>query len=315
VVDMVLMGPSKTVIPLTWEEYRDARNQGKYIGGTMEEVAVDLQQFIETGDMDFDGGDSGGGVVGDGNVDLEDQHNSTSMLREGFIEGSALGQVESDPEKPSQVKGAMEARVASAGSNYFGRSTGYADKIIADMKEEDVKAHRIDAVRAQQLENWQNQRSFHAERNVRQEGEAFGRQENVPYTAGARLEALNQKPVTPMVPAQRLDGEEWKAIEISNSEPATETFEVRSGVDKTQVTEIEIRNPYITFLPYRCVFTGDSHPAFTVEPASGTMERRTGKPVQVLVRFKPTEMVGGATATLVFETEEFRNIYRFVGST
>ena len=45
-------------------------------------------QFIKGGgDMEFDGGDSGGGVVGDGNTDLEDQHNSPSMVRGGF--GSA----------------------------------------------------------------------------------------------------------------------------------------------------------------------------------------------------------------------------------
>ena len=47
-----------------------------------------------------------------------------------------------------------QSRTASAGANYFGRSTGLADKLIDDMSDEDVKMGRMDRVRAQQKENW-----------------------------------------------------------------------------------------------------------------------------------------------------------------
>ena len=42
-------------------------------------------------DQEFDGGDSGGGVVGDGNMDLEDQHNSATLgaLRGGIADVTA----------------------------------------------------------------------------------------------------------------------------------------------------------------------------------------------------------------------------------
>jgi hypothetical protein len=38
--------------------------------------SITLRQNAES---EFDGGDSGSGVVGDGNVDLEDQHNSATL--------------------------------------------------------------------------------------------------------------------------------------------------------------------------------------------------------------------------------------------
>ena len=44
-------------------------------------------------DQEFDGGDSGGGVVGDGNTDLEDQHNSATLgaLRGGISDVGTSG--------------------------------------------------------------------------------------------------------------------------------------------------------------------------------------------------------------------------------
>ena len=47
-----------------------------------------------------------------------------------------------------------QSRTAAAGANYFGRSTGLADKLIAGMDEGDVRNHKMDRVRAQQKENW-----------------------------------------------------------------------------------------------------------------------------------------------------------------
>jgi len=45
------------------------------------------------------------------------------------------------------------------------------------------------------------------------------------------------------------------------------------------------------------------------------MNRRTGEPISVVVRFTPQQVKDGAVATLVFETEDMRNIYKFIAST
>ena len=64
----------------SYEEYIADRASGKTAGGSIEDSAEGYAEF-EKYNLDFDGGDSGGGVVGDGNTDLEDQHNSASIVR------------------------------------------------------------------------------------------------------------------------------------------------------------------------------------------------------------------------------------------
>ena len=64
----------------TYEAYVADRASGKSQYGSIEDAAADFAEF-EKYNLDFDGGDSGGGVVGDGNTDLEDQHNSASIVR------------------------------------------------------------------------------------------------------------------------------------------------------------------------------------------------------------------------------------------
>ena len=64
----------------SYEEYIADRASGKTAGGSIEDSAKGYEEF-EKYNLDFDGGDSGGGVVGDGNTDLEDQHNSASIVR------------------------------------------------------------------------------------------------------------------------------------------------------------------------------------------------------------------------------------------
>ena len=64
----------------SYEEYIADRASGKTAGGSIEDSAAGYESF-EKYNLDFDGGDSGGGVVGDGNTDLEDQHNSASIVR------------------------------------------------------------------------------------------------------------------------------------------------------------------------------------------------------------------------------------------
>ena len=139
-----------------YSTYVKDRKSGAYNPDTapsFEEAEKGYLEF-EKYDTDFDGGDSGGGVVGDGNTDLEDQHNSASVVRGGFGQADGGGGGASSQVGRGRVQSATTARVASAGKNYFGReSTGYVDQKIDSMTDEDIKNHKMDYVRAQQLEN------------------------------------------------------------------------------------------------------------------------------------------------------------------
>jgi len=319
---------------MTWEEYVKQRDSGAVVGGTMDQANADMAAFIKGGgDMEFDGGDSGGGVVGDGNTDLEDQHNSASIVRGGF--GAASVGAGGVNVGRGRVEGATNARVASAGANYFGRSTGLAEEKIAGITEDDRKTGRLDEVRAQQIENWFNQRAVHTANKAQGQGVVFGAQKNIERTVfnaqealssdvwrqGAKESEISQGDLAKhmqklaAVPAQRLDGEEWGALEIDTSAPPTEIYEIRAGIRKTSITEIEVQNKFNTFAPYRCVFTSDSDADFTVTPHSGSMNRRSGEPVEVVVRWTPQAPKDGVTGTLVFETEDFQSVFKFVAST
>ena len=118
-------------------------------------------------------------------------------------------------------------------------------------------------------------------------------------------------------PAERLDGQAWGAFSASDAERANpeSTFEVKTSVRGTSVTDISVKNDYNTFAPYRCGFTADSSADFSVSPDAGTMNRRSGEPIGVVVRFSPTEFGEAQMATLVFETEDMKKVWTFIGST
>lgn len=312
---------AETSTPTSYEDYVRIRNTGKYHGGTMKDAERGLLTFLAGGgDSEFDGGDSGGGVVGDGNMDLEDQHNSTEMLRDGFLEEKNLEKTPIDrSEMTGKVKSATTSRTASSGGNYFGRFTGYAAKKIEEITEEDRKYNRLDEVRAQQLENWHNQRALHASRHLAQDGSPFTPKPEVSFNESINYKMALGKPTAEeakaKAPVKRRDGKEWGEVKAAEEEEVTETFEVKTRINATAITEIDVKNLYIRFMPFRCTFTDDSDPSFSVEPTSGTMERSTGPPVKVVVRYTPTGNKGNVTGTLVFETEEFKFVYKFIGST
>mmetsp|Transcript_32437 Transcript_32437/g.62457 ORF Transcript_32437/g.62457 Transcript_32437/m.62457 type:complete len:342 (-) Transcript_32437:370-1395(-) len=291
-----------------------------------------MKEFIKGGgDSEFDGGDSGGGVVGDGNTDLEDQHNSPSVVRGGF--GQAAPMADRDHVGRGKVKSAVDSKIASAGANYFGRSTGYAEEKMQQITEETLRSGKLDAVRAQQFENWFNQRAIHKQNREQGQGVVYGeRKEGGHYIAREALESqawrsgaqegeISQRDLAKhlenlrTLPAQRLDGQEWGALTISPSDPVEATYEVRAAAKQTSVTEIQVKNDFNTFAPYRVLFTADSSPEFDVSPTAGTLNRRSGEPLNLIVRFTPQTYGEPRTATLVVETEDMKKIYTFVGST
>jgi len=312
----------------SYEEYMRSR-------GGAELAAVDAEYRKFKGmDQEFDGGDSGGGVVGDGNTDLEDQHNSASIVRGGF--GGAASGGGSLEVGRGTVKSATESRTASAGKNYFGRSTGYADQKIAEISEDDIKNHKMDKVRAQQLENWHNQRGIAKENRAMGQGVVFGEDPNANkgmYSARDALSSdawrqgsgegqeMSQRDLASHLDnmrttaAARLDGEAWGEISESGSEEVEATYEINAPMNGLSMTDIKVKNMFNTFAPFQCDFTPDSPREFTVSPNAGSMNRRSGEPIEVTVRFEPKSNGPPMVGTLVFETEDFKHVYKFIGST
>jgi hypothetical protein len=286
-------------------------------------------------DQEFDGGDSGGGVVGDGNTDLEDQHNSATLgaLRGGIadVTGATLAVGRGN------VKSATESKTASAGANYFGRSTGLAEKIIENMSEEDLKSGKIDCVRAQQKENWFNQRAIHEQNRAMGQGVVFGEEEKLrprsggfntqdaissdAARGGAQDGEISQADLNNHLAdlagraAERLDGEAWGELAATAADTITETFELRAAPRQTEVITIPVQNDLNTFAPFKCELVYPSHPTFTVTPNHGTMNRRSGEPTEIVVRYTPDAPGVTTEATIVFETEDMKKVYKFLGAT
>jgi len=296
--------------PSSFADYLKQRDSGTVQGGSIDEAMDGLRAFqAGGGDMEFDGGDSGGGVVGDGNTDLEDQHNSASIVRGGFGEASVSGM--GAEVGRGKVAGATEARTAAAGKNYFGRTTGYAEKLINEISEADVKAQKMDTVRAQQKENWFNQRAIHAANRAAGQGVVFGEEDDIGEVSqrdlADHLSGLAAKP------AERLDGEAWGSLDAAGLE-YVEVYEMKSRVGNTAVQELAVKNDLNTFAPYQAGFIEGSSAAFKVTPTAGTMNRRSGEPVSVVVRFTPKDYGTTQEAVLVFETEDMKKAWKFIGS-
>lgn len=298
--------------PVSYEEYLRARNSGEVSGGSVDEVTDQLKEFMKY-DLDFDGGDSGGGVVGDGNTDLEDQHNSPSIVRGGFGHAAAAGGGVNVGR--GAVKSATDSRVASAGKNYFGRSTGYAEQKIAEITQKDVESGKMDCVRAQQLENWQNQRAIAKQNRKMGQGVVFGEDTTSGTDGVSQRDLAKHLDTMRNTAAARLDGEEWQEVTAADVEEVEATFSVNARAGGVSLTEILVSNLYNTFAPYQCDFTTDSPTEFSVSPSAGSMNRRSGEPIKLTVRFQPTAYSEPLLGTLVFETEDFKKVYKFIGST
>jgi len=117
------------------------------------------------------------------------------------------------------------------------------------------------------------------------------------------------------LPAQRLDGEEWGELVITPEDYIEQVFEIRSSPRQTSITDIPVRNDYNTFAPFRCQFVSTTTGDFTVTPNHGSMNRRSGEPTVVTVRYTPQSVGEVHEALLVFETEDMKKIYKFIGST
>jgi hypothetical protein len=160
-----MRGPAVGRDETEYESYMRKRiESGEDVESTYSDLGVEA---------DFDGGDSGSGAVGDGQVTLDNQHDSPFIVGGGglrdTVEGaSAMGGLDdtgavvglssktrSKVTLDTEVQASTNARDFKQ-KNYWGRQigSGYADQLLDQGKYEDRPVLR------QQLENWQNQQSL-----------------------------------------------------------------------------------------------------------------------------------------------------------
>jgi len=225
----------------------------------------DWSDYVEFDE--FDGGDGQMGVAGDGNKGLEKIGSDVS---------------------PQLVK----SKQMSA-KNAWGKSTGYADTLIEQ---------GMEATRAQQLENWNNQQEIQNQRNA-------------------------QRYMTDDFDTVKADDDQWSlakfgvernqdfdmnevfgAVQVGE---ITDTIQISSRMGQPGIHEFALKNEYMGFADFRASFAPGTPSDWTVEPEEGSLSK---EPTNFLVRFRPNNP-GVSEGYLVVETEDFKKTYKLIGST
>lgn len=225
----------------------------------------DLSQFVDF--TEFDGGDGQMGVAGDGQQGLEKEWKGQAEL--------------------------SKSKVMSA-KNAWGKSTGYADVLVGQ---------GMDTTRAQQIENWKNQREVQEQRNKqRWMTEEFDR-----IKVDEDWRSLSS-----------FQGEQVQDVDLDQELGAvvpgavTGVIELRSRINQASVFEFSIKNPFMGFSDFRARFTQMSNPAeWSVEPGAGALNGR-GDPTVFTVKYR-AQTPGQSEGYLVVETEDDKWTYRLSG--
>mmetsp|Transcript_20737 Transcript_20737/g.31117 ORF Transcript_20737/g.31117 Transcript_20737/m.31117 type:complete len:324 (-) Transcript_20737:162-1133(-) len=233
-----------------------------------------LDQFVDF--EEFDGGDGQMGVAGDG----------TKGLDKSDFEGGSL------------AKQMNKSRMRSA-KNAWGTSTGYADSLVDK---------GVDTARAQQLENWHNQREIQAQKQ--QQRYMTEQYDQVQQNAEADWRTLAKFGVERN---QEFDmNEEFGAASIEGGEMEGTIELVSRPGGGVGYKEFALKNPYMGFADFRATITPESGKGWTVSPAEGSLMQR--EETQFTVRFRP-EFIGVSEGYLIIETEDFKKVWKLVGST
>ena len=191
----------------------------------------------------------------------------------------------------------MAKSKSMSAKNAWGKATGYADELIAQ---------GVDTSKAQQLENWKNQREVQEQRN---------------YQKYMTEEFDNQK-----------DDENWRMLskfggelvqqdvdldqELGAVQPGqqlTGVIELTSRLNQAAVHEFSIKNPFMGFSDYRARFTYMTNPAdWSISPTDGSLNGR-GSPQDFIVKFRPQSPTV-SEGFLVIETEEDKWTYKLIGT-
>lgn len=234
-----------------------------------------LDQFVDFDE--FDGGDGQMGVAGDGTQGLDKSDFNTGEL----------------------AKNMDKSKMRSA-RNAWGTSTGYADSLVKDKG--------MDVARAQQLENWANQQEIQAQKKQqRYQTEQF---DNVQQNAEADWRTLAKFGVERNTD---VDLNETFGAQASVADGEIEgTIEIKAPTGTLGYHEFNLRNPYMGFADFRAAFTPETSAGWSVTPNEGSLMQR--EDTMFAVRYKPDHL-GISEGYLVIETEDFKKVWKVVGST
>lgn len=242
----------------------------------------DWSSYVEFDE--FDGGDGQVGCVGDGNKGLEkfgDDVQATIVQRNEVQ--NAL-----DTSRANKSK-SRSAKVA------WGTNTGYADTL---------RSKGVETSRAQQLENWANQRELHYKTKETERmaalDEVSSHEEDwrmLSKFGAERVSDLNYD-------------EAFGAVSIGGDLEGT--IEIKSSMNRVESHSFFLKNPFMGYADYRAKLTADSHPDLSVTPNEGALSK---EPVEFVIKFRPSAPIVNAEGYLVIETEDFKKTWRILGTT
>jgi hypothetical protein len=178
--------------------------------------------------------------------------------------------------------------------NAWGKSTGYAASLIEQ---------GMEATRAQQMENWRNQREVKGQRDQhRYMTDEFDRKTDEDWRS---LSSFSGEQVSSI----DLDAELGE-VRIGD---ITGVIELSGRINQSQVFEFSLKNPFMGFSDFRARFTQMSNPAdWSVTPTEGSLNGR-GDPTQFMVKFRP-QNPSVSEGYLVVDTEDDKWTYKLVGT-
>ena len=211
-----------------------------------------------------------------------------------FAEMGVAGDGSKGLEKEWSSSLEMAKSKSMSAKNAWGKTTGYAETLVDQ---------GMEATRAQQMENWRNQREVKAQRDQHKwMTDEFDQKTDEDWR---QLSTFGGEQVTEV----DLDAElgEVRPGEI------TATIELSGRLNQAQVHEFALKNPFMGFSDFRARFTQMTNPAeWSVEPTEGSLNGR-GDPTQFTVKYRP-QNPSISEGYLVVETEDEKWTYKLVGT-
>jgi len=229
-----------------------------------------LETFVEFDE--FDGGDGQMGVAGDGQQGLDKIGSS-----------------------PTMAKSMAKSNIMSA-KNAWGTSTGYADEL---------REKGVETSRAQQFENWGNQRQVWRKQQAVREMEAAD--------TNAQSAELDWRELASFGVERNQDFSLDETFgDVSAGDEIEDTISFKSMINKFDGKSILLKNQFMGFADFRASFTSASGKQWSVSPMEGSMNAK--EDTEFIVRFRPSKPEV-SEGYLVIETEDFKKTYKVIGST
>lgn len=224
---------------------------------------------------EFDGGDGQMGVAGDGTKGLD---------KSDFDSGALASQMN-------------KSRSRSA-KNAWGSSSGYADELTKK---------GVDTARAQQLENWHSQREITKMKNEQRfQAESF---ERVQESGEADWRTLAKFGVERNSEFDMNEAFGEATVDGGDIE-GTISLNARTGA--IGYHEFGLKNPYMGFADFRATLSPETSEEWTVTPTEGSLTQK--EPTSFAVRYRPTTL-GVSEGYMIIETEDFKKVWKLIGST